>query len=377
MKTWLKWQRLLPVLAISALMFCVACIEPVPDPPTNPDPPPTEEDPGEESEAADAFLSALVFANSAQLSGQLPNATNTDEVKMNVKDTIYLMEGVKIPLRFSHPENQPIAGIYIAVNHSTFYFDVPINQEEESDTVAIVFVDIDPDTGEFPLNAPAKIIPYDENDQPIDVIQRIITIEEPATPGCDILVAKPGTLGDTTGFWSPEWFWHHTIAFNSLGEPTFVNAPGLAHVTETMYEGCCDYDDNKNCNILSTELNETVNAKISYTIMSETFSFFTDGTFARQSFERKTNFDPETTQWCSNSPGYKHDDVVVTYRGTHDYVPGGTSISLPTDWASCDLCGYGSPGGTLTFSCHMLVISRNNGSQIRVYVRSSTSEWFN
>jgi hypothetical protein len=375
MKTWPKWQHLLPV-AISAFAFCFSCTDPLPD--MDPEGGGGTDTPEETPEEADKFLNALLFSNGSKISGAVPAVTNTSAIRTNVKDTLYLMEGAKIPIRFSHPEGQPVAGIFIAVNDGTFYYDVPVEHEEESDTVSIIFIDIDPDELELPYDAPAEIIPYDANDQPLDIVERIITVEEPSGPGCDITVDRPGTLTDSTGLWAPEWYWHHTVVYNSAGEATFINAPGYAHITLTAYEGCCDHDDNKNCNILSTTLNATVNAKISYTIMSETFAFFTNGTFARQTHERKQNFDAENTQWCPEIPAYLNDDQVVTYQGTHDYTPGATSISYLTKYSNCDLCGYGSPGGALAFSCHLLVITRGSegSKQVRVYVRDPTSEWY-
>lgn len=247
-------------------------------------------------EGADALLGTLIFANSVKVIGTVPSVANTPILKTNTKDTIYTMPGIKIPIRISHPVSTVIKGIYVAVRNSTFYYDVPIDREEESDTVSVIILDIAPTDSKVPYGIPVKITPYDENKSPIDEIERIISVEEPSGNGCDILVQRPSTLGDTTGTWSPEWFWFATLVFNPNDEITFMNAPGQTFITDTKYEGCCDPNRPQGkCHPLSTTLNAQVNARILYSIQNETFTFFTDGTFARQTHEHKQNFDPQTT----------------------------------------------------------------------------------
>jgi hypothetical protein len=375
MKT-LKLQRLLSVLIIPALVLYVSCSDPMQDAENDDDN--NSNDTVLTSSEADKIADALRFKNSAKVTGTIPTVINSSLSRTNSKDTIFLMDGVKIPIRLSHPEGQIISGIFIAVKGSTFYQDMPAEIEGESDTVSIIIVDIDAGDLDLPADVPAEIVPYDNSKQPIDIIERIITIEEPEALPCDILVQRPGTLTDSTGYWAPEWYWHHTIVFNPNGDPIFINAPGNAHITKTQYEGCCDFTTGKNCNILATTLNASADVVIAYTIMSETFAFFTDGTFVRQTHERKQNFDPNTTDWCAGLAGYTYSDDVVTYQGTHDYIPGDTNISYLTKYSSCELCGYGSPGGSLAYSCHLMVISRNTegSNQVRVYVRDPTSDWY-
>jgi len=362
------------VLMVSALVLYAACSDPITEVDDNEQ---DEEDTELTTSEADEIANALSFKTSAKVTGKIPTVAKTSRTRMNSKDTIFLMSGVRIPLRISHPPGQLISGIFIAVRGGSFYQDVPIEMEEESDTVSLVIVDVDADDLDLPADVPADIVPYDNSKQPIDIIERTITIEEPQNQ-CDILIDRPLTLTDSTGYWAPEWYWHHTVIFNPNGDVVFINAPGNAHITKTTYEGCCDFTTGKNCNILATTLNASADVVISYTIMSETFAFFSNGTFVRQTHERKQNFDPTTTQWCSGLAGYTNSDDVVTYQGTHDYITGDTNITYVTKWASCDLCGYGSPGGSLAYSCHLMVISRNTegSNQVRVYVRDPTSDWY-
>jgi hypothetical protein len=327
----------------------------------------------------DALLETLLFARATRVTGTVPAVANTSLLKTNTRDTIYALTGFKIPIRVSHPETISLKGIYVALQQGTFYYDVPIELEEESDTVSVIFLEVDPGDTQQEYTLPVELIPYDVSNTPVDKIGRIIKIEPPSGNGCDILVQRPATLGDTSGIWSPEWFWFATMVFNPNGEVTFLNAPGNAFITQTTYQGCCDPNRPQGkCHPLSTTLNATANARIAYTIESETFAFFTGGTFVRQTHERKQNFNPQTTDWCAGTAGYTLADDVVTYFGRHDYVPGNKNISYGTTHASCDLCGYGSRGGALTHSCHMLVITRGAefSKEVRIYVRNPVSEWY-
>ncbi len=135
----------------------------------------------------------------------------------------------------------------------------------------------------------------------------------------------------------------------------------------------------QNCPVLATTLNAEVSVEILYIIVSETFSFFVDGTFVRRTHERKRNFDPTTTQWCFSNPGYNEDNSYVTYTGTHDFKPGANKLNFLTSEANCDLCGYGSPGGGLIYSCHNLIIVKGSPSEgstmIRVYKSRFNDHW--
>ena len=172
------------------------------------------------------------------------------------------------------------------------------------------------------------------------------------------------------------------MVFDGNGELKFLNAPGKGFLTNTVYEGCCDPSQaGGKCHPLSTTLNASANVSISYSIESETFAFFSDGTFARQTYERKRNFDPETTNWCTGTAGYKNENIVVSYFGNHDYSSGDSDISYVTTDATCDLCGYGSRGGNVKYTCHTMTITvgdmeGGHQNEVRTYVRNPVSGWY-
>src|SRR5688572_19993194 len=108
------------------------------------------------------FLESLGFTTSSKVIGSAPPVTNTSIIKMDSKDTIYTMPGQKIPVRISHPEAVALQGVYIASKSSTFYLDVPVDEEEDSDSVSVIMIGF-PEGEGVPNDVPVEIIPYDQN----------------------------------------------------------------------------------------------------------------------------------------------------------------------------------------------------------------------
>jgi len=372
------------MLIVSAIVLFVACSDPAED----------LEDDGNSNggelteDEADKISDSFAFTNGVRVTGLAPTVVNTSLVKTDSKDTIYTVSGLKIPLRISHPTSVAINGWFIAVKNSTYYYDVPIHEEEDSDSVSVVIIEIAPEDVELPLDIPVEIKPYDQNKVPVDVIERIVTVEEPepASGGCDILVD-----GDTTEVGPAEWVWHATIVFDHNNEAVFVNAPGRIYGASQVIEGCCNQDP-KVCPQLIynpvkgySELvfDSKVTAATTYSIDSESFTFYNDGTFERRTLERIKNLSHEATDWCGGIAGYNDRESFVEYYGTHNYSPGNASISYGTTRSVCDdplgICGYGSRGGAVSVTCHMLVILAGveGSKELRMYRRHPTSEvWF-
>ena len=220
MKTFLTRPSYLLTVMLASL-FYASCSDPEEEiaPPTQQQ---QQQQEDEEITKADieSFLESLGFATSSKVIGSAPTVTNTSIIKMDSKDTIYTMPGQKIPIRISHPEAVALQGVYIASKNSTFYLDVPLDEEEDSDTVSVVIIEF-PEGEEVPNDVPLEIIPYDRSKNPVDIVERIITIEEPENVSCDFLKD-----GDTTSIGPAEWTWHYTIVFDHNGDPKFVNAPG-------------------------------------------------------------------------------------------------------------------------------------------------------
>lgn len=385
MKTFLMRPGYLLTVMLASL-FYVSCSDPEEEINTPAQQQQQQEQKEEEISQADIehFLESLGFTTSSKIIGTAPRVANTSLIKMDSNDTIFSMPGQKIPVRISHPEGVALQGIYIASKNSTFYLDVPVDEEEDSDSVAVIIIEF-PQGEDLPNDVPVQIVPYDQSKNPVDIIERIITIEEPENASCDFLKD-----GDTTSIGPPEWTWHYTVVFDHNGDPKFVNAPGRVFAATQEPTGCCA--DAPACpilkkdpitNIWKYEYDSKVKAQTSYSIDFEFFTFYRDGTFRRSTLENIVNFNPETTDWCAQIPGYNTRESHVEYYGTHDYVPGDTNISYITTRSACDdklgICGYGSRPGALKFSCHTMTITAGveGSKEERMYRRHSASPVFN
>jgi hypothetical protein len=288
------------------------------------------------------------------------------------------MPGVPNILRISHPQERVIKGICIAVQGSAFYYDVPIYEEEETDTVSVIIYEIDASELEVPNDIPVEITAYDDNGQPIDIVERIISVEDPAAGTCNILQD-----GDTaTTNWRHGWQWRWTVLLDGSNEPLLIHAPGKSYLAKQVHSGCCEntvcpaYVVDPNTKIGEWVYDSEFEVVAAYEIVEEIFQFFKDGTFKRATVEFQNTLDSSATDYCKGIPSMKNYVDQVVYYGPHDYVPGDADISYYTTRSICDdplgLCGYGSRGGKVTASCHAMIISAGVESQkeMRMYTRT-------
>lgn len=366
------------VLAIT-LLFCSDPAEEDGTPNTNEleDEKPKEE---ESQLEADVALKVFSFASAVVKSGSAPTVANTSLLKSNSYDTIFTLPDMINLLRISHPQRTAVKGFYIAVSGSSFHYEVPVF-EEESDTVSAIFYEIDLEELEEVLdsyNIPLEITAFDNDGVPIDVIERIVTVERPGTSMCDIRIE-----GDTTSYdFSHAWNWEWTVLLDHNDEPIDYFAPGKIYFTEQDHSGCCE--DKGPCPLISVDPNtqevswvyhSTFSISTYYVIDQEEFMFYKDGTFTRTTGELQFALDVEGTDWCNGIPSMIHNYDAVFYYGTHDYLAGDSHLSYTTTRSICEdplgLCGYGSRGGNLQNSCHaMMVIAGSEGQkEIRMYTK--------
>ena len=161
---------------------------------------------------------------------------------------------------------------------STYYYDITVDHEEKSDTVSIIIFEIDPNEIENEITSgsssvPLEITAYDENNTPIDIIERILTIEKPSANECDIL--------------DHIWFWEWSVILNHEGEAVNINCSDERYINDFVYQDCClgaafcpKYDANQ-------QPVYDVNLKISlfYSISSEWIQFYSDGLLERETLE--------------------------------------------------------------------------------------------
>lgn len=377
MRTTMRWLSAASLIALP-LLFLFCCSDP--DEEEIKVPPIEEEEEEVTPEEADDLLNAFSFFSSSKVTGNVPLVDNTSIIKSDSKDTIYVLPGVKHILRLSHPQSVVINGIFMAAQGSSFYYDVPVQEEEDSDTVSVFLFEIEPENLDGAVNVPVEITPYDANKQAIDIIERIITVEESSQNACDIL-----TDGDTTmRAYEPidEWLWKWTVLLDPSGQPTFINGPGRVFSSlQKDIAGCCNigcpaYVVDPNTQQGEWVFDSFVDAGTYYSIEAEFFRFYKNGTFYRFTSESEKNFDPLSTDWCAGIPVFREGKDFVHYYGTHNYVSGDSDISYVTTRSVCadplGLCGYGSRGGQVKFSCHaMMIIAGVEGQQeLRFYRRN-------
>lgn len=362
------------LIALFAILYLSGCSDPVGVPP--------EQGGGSgngTAENVDAVLEAFSFTSATKTSGKPPSVSDTRLIKTSTKDTIFTMPGVKDMIRVSHPPGTPIKGIYFAFQGSTFYYNAPADYEEKSDTVSIIFFEIDAEDIEDEISSgstsvPLEITAYDESDKPIDMIERIMTIEKPSSNGCDIL--------------EHIWFWDWSVIFNHLDEAVNVNCSDERYPNDFKYQDCClgaafcpKYDDYQ-----QPVYDVNIDISLFYSIAAEWLQFYSDGLFERETREFESYIsnpgqDAATFDPCKWKPEISTRTETVTYWGTHDYKPGNSTLSYIITDDSCGPngfgCGFGGSlvGAEIIYTCHQLLISRGTEQKtVRMFTRGKATE---
>lgn len=364
-------------LVVLAVLFLICCSDPAGDvePPKNGGG--NEEEPAPED--ADAVMETFSFISATKIVGDIPAVSNTALTKTSSKDTIYTQPGIKDVIRISHPVSTNVKGIFFTVAGSTFYYNVEIEREEKSDTVGVTFFEIDPGKIEEEISSgsksvPVEIVAYDETNVPIDVIERIITIEKPSDNSCNIL--------------EHTWYWEWSALLDPQGQPYNLNCRAERDRNEINFRDCClgsscpKYDANQNP-VYDVE----IPISLFYTITAEWIRFFSDGLFERQTMEQESYIsnpgeDPATFDPCQWIPEISLRTETVDYYGTHDYAAGDNTITYIVTDTSCDEddfgCGFGGSvvGNELSVTCHTIVLSKGGaeGKSVRMFSRGKTGD---
>jgi hypothetical protein len=362
-------------LSVLALLFLFCCSDPAEE-----EVAPKEENENENEFThadADAVLEAFSFNTATKLTGSVPAVTNSSLIKTSSKDTIYTIPGITNLIRISHPKSRPIKGIFFAAAGSSYYYDVHIDTEEKSDTVSVIIFEIDPVKIEEEISSgaaevPIEITAYDDNGQAIDIIERILTVENPSKDSCNIL--------------EHSWFWEWSVILNMNDSLVNLNASGETYPNNFTFKDCClgtncpKYDANQ-----QPVYDVEIPISLFYSIAYEWFEFYSDGLFYRETLERSSFIsnpgeDPATFDPCTWTPVISTKSDLVSYYGTHDYMPGDANIAYKITDTSCGDnfgCGYGSRGGQLKTSCHSMFIMHGTEGQksIRMYTRSTSGQF--
>ncbi len=318
------------------------------------DSPPKETSPGEGNQGggqdtimapadsldADVVSEHLLLPSASKITGKPPTATD-GQIKMDVKDTIYLVKGLPIGemIAFWHTPTQIVSGFYVYVSGSSFYYDVPktvIDEQfipaAENDSISLLTVDISNGAWEYPFSTNIQILPHGPDGIPLDDATRPIEVEDPAN-SCTSIIR---TI-------SPDnrklWMWEKTtLSYNGILNTTW--APWVPTRVQSIGAGCCWISRNSSVFVgypgckknttspdmaykeLPLDANITRYFEAMNILEAKKLSFF--------GYESKKEWDQNNTDFCSEIPAYKHDGDVYSdgANSTHDFAPGAKSMNM-------------------------------------------------
>jgi hypothetical protein len=336
-------------------------------------------------EGLDSLSDHLQFLSAEKKQGKIPSApTGASSLKFSIKDTLHLVEGVFMPVKFLHDELTNVEGVFIQVRHfssstngiieATHHYDVPeLPDAAGSDSVSIIMVGFDPEglvEGVPPAGSPftfeITIKPYDSNDQPLDETVVPVIIEE-------ISDDHPNSSG-SCGLVLPEgeyWLWSMSyIPSNPWdGDFIFFSDPSMKYGGQSI-KGCCANGESgygASCLNGDPKNEKTLFFPTYYQIAGETFIFNESGTFERITLEKHGNPDTDNTDFCGVAYGAVTNTIeFVTYEGNWTIqnisIPPGylenpffsgityttrDRLSLQGTSSTPPLGGFGNPGGII------------------------------
>lgn len=364
---------------------------------------------------ADTLSAHLRFHAANRKQGKPPAAPlGSASLKISFQDTLYLTDEVLKPIKFLHQDTtKNVAGVYIQVqaggggSFAASYFDVPeVSNMADSDTVSVITIGIDPAGIEAPQSAGIKITPYDENRQPLAEIVRPLKIVERKVD-----LPSSGSAG-TCGLTLPSgkvWVWMASFILGNgttdTGHFKFWSEPHKVWSPQGQYiEGSCCNGNSKYPEYCpgggASKHNSRLHFATYYSINFETFLFFGNGNFFRQTMEDAPVPLPAESNFCApNGAGkvkasLKH----TTYDGTYTVTQAKHPPNAP-GWAKYDSLqlnlvtttssgtGYGNPGGVIhQLDCKigaLMLVQLDSGGGgrhlFKLYTSKNTGEypWYN
>lgn len=371
----------------------VTCNKPEPVPTDPPKPSPGNQT---DSTNADTISNHLQFFNATKKQGTIPHGPAGSSLKISFKDTLYLMDEVKRPIKFLHEDTtKNVSGVYVQVHgsSSTYYYDVPeIPEMADNDSVSVILIGVDPDSlidsaGVPPAGAPfifeIEIVPYGESGQPLGGTKRPVQIDNPESnpnSGSCGLVLPDGQY----------WFWDLTLIEDPNGDGlVFYNDPEKKWGAGGQFiNGCCiNGTSSYNINCAGDTANQRrLNFKTFFVYEEEVLQFFSNGEFQRYTEELHALPDPDKSDFCGSGPGVVHwVEHNIYYFGNWSInkltTPfKGDSLSLTLLTTSSTGTGYGRSGGIIhQLDCNTLALIRpdregQDRDEVSFFERIHTSE---
>ena len=357
-------------LIVSILsLFLIACQKNEPDSNT------PSENPDTDSVASlDTISNHFNFLGANEINGNLPvGVARIVDLKFNIKDTLRLVPGTYIPVKFLHDTNTHVTGVFIQVVGvkggslgASDYFDVPELPDLDEDSVSIVIVGFDPPSGsvpfDFPISFNIKIEPHDDDGQPLDEITIPVHVDE--------LDDDPDNsiCGLTGGYW--KWDYSYILPLAGSSDLFFENSPDKiwGRTGQIIWGSCCAGISIYGMCPGEREPNAALHFSTYSQYAEEDLTFYENGTFFRQTIHKTATPFPEESDFCSNAGGVVKEHISsVSYQGNWTV----ENISVPErfkNWydernllslnqtSSTDL-GYGNPGGLIhQLTCDFLML---------------------
>ena len=333
-------------------------------------------------ESLDSLNDHFSIVNASKIPGKIPSSIlGGGGLKFSIKDTLHLLQGAYFPIKFLHDASSDVTGIFLQVVgakggmlSASGYFDVPEVPDMDNDTVSVVLVSFDPTIPglidvELPVSFNIKIIPHDDNNQPLDAGTIPVVVDNINGN------VNSGICGLTDGYW--QWI----CSFSGLNgtdpatDAAFYNDPEKVwgRSGQVVMGCCCDGKSIYN-NICPCSPDNSLNASLHFSTYSqykeEALTFFENGIFFRQTVINAASPIPDSSNFCSNAGGITHErSSYDTYGG--DWIVKEVSIpanlqemGFPAKYNSVALNqttavngGYGNPGGVLSnINCGFLVL---------------------
>lgn len=365
-----------------------------------------EADPGTEPSAhadtltvadLDSFSDRLQFFGATKTFGKSPAAPNGASLKISIKDTLYLLQGIHLPIRFLHENiTDNVAGAYFQVVSKSrggilatnFYEVAELTETAENDTVSVIMVGFDPpvignSSGVPPAGTPADIVdititPYNEIGQPLDEITVPVSVQELNDDPTNANGSGECSLVNGSG---DQWNWDMSFIqytpqdtikdpksnFFFYSDPTKVFGANGQNIKGCCTDGVSSYDIICASN---TTTQRSLRFHTFYQIQAENFTFFDNGSYLRQTFEKSAIPAPDESDFCGGGPG------VVKQRINHAVTNGNWTMdkmdvsqyfkeaSFDAPWTYLTLRGtsstgggFGNPGGVVyQLTCNFLVL---------------------
>jgi hypothetical protein len=308
--------------------------------------------------SADSISNHFQFDHAKKITGAAPKGPKSSSIKISFKDTLFLVDQVRLPIRFFQPDtSQHITGVFIQVMGlqggpvATTYYDVPgVPQvDTTSDTVAVVMVGIDPTGIKLPTGFNITITPHNSSGDPVAQVVRPVVIlprhnnPKPGSGSCGIVLPA-------SKVW--EWQSSYVLDVGTGNNYFFYDDPFtvLGKGGQQIGGSCCAGTPLYGICPGSRQPNVFLHFKTYVQILEERFIYDDLGGYFRLTSEDAPIPQPDISNWCSNGPGAVKPNIAnVSYAGTYQITPASIPADLQTLHDSLQLSyqtvGVNPPGG--------------------------------